>query len=76
MSFTWDSSREAVRAAQTLCRTYTDGDGTLPGDLLGCYLTQLKAASPTAVAAFYHYVHTTCPRLMELFKESGHNRRP
>ncbi len=70
MSFRWDSSDEAVSAAQILCKLYTDGDGALPGDLLGCYLTQLKTSSPAVVAAFYRYVHATCPRLMDLFVKS------
>ncbi|MGZ4902325.1 MAG: hypothetical protein ACXV47_05485, partial [Halobacteriota archaeon] len=61
------SADEATSAAGILCTMYAERKGNVPGDLIACYLTNLRAAPPFVAAAFFDYISSTCPRLMSLF---------
>lgn len=67
MTNTWASAHEAMRAAETLCSIYTENEGSVPGELLGCLHAQMREAPIAAVATFYYYLHKKSPRLMALF---------
>jgi len=67
MTNAWASGREAIKAAETLCTVYTENEGSVPGELLGCLLAQMREAPVAAVATFYYCLHKKCPRLMALF---------
>lgn len=66
MPHIWNSSKEAIFSAKTICKIMK-AYGKVPIELIDAYKKSMKSATPAVKARFYETIASECPEAMYYF---------